>query len=251
MKKATLPFIILIPLLFAGILSRGQAYYRVAGVDRNYFVAASYGLGTGDWVSHFQNTFLYNTDGSILESGDLKMKANNPCYNYNFSVCFPVGDNGTRLGGGICFEHFSMDKISITSLQDSSKNSSVSIPDTYVYFRESFWFNKIYGMVQLPFHFCEGKPYSLDFVVCGGFYGYNGLHHINFFGQDQISRTFFANTSFIADYDIGIKHIRIFVQPMAEYKYFHNNSNEYPSVIVHNIYCFTINFGIRVDMSKI
>jgi len=227
--------------------ANAQVYFRGQDNNKKYYIAASYGVGAAQWQSRFQSTFLYNTNGSVLESGDMTMKASNPSFNYNLNVCFPVGDK--RIGLGISFEKFSMDKITILSLSDTSA-SNVNIPNSYTYFRESFWFNKLYGMVQLPFHFCDGKPYSLDLVACGGFYGYDGLKHLNFFGNDQIASTLFCNLSFIFDYDLKVEHARLFVQPMIEYKYFHNNGNEYPSTIVHNIYCYSINFGIRVDVSK-
>lgn len=223
-----------------------QTYYRSSDVNK-YYVAASYGFGTTRWSSRFENTYLYNTDGSVLRSGDLKMKAANPNYNYNFSVCFPVGLS--RLGAGICFEKFSMDKVKITSLSDSA-SSSINIPNSYVLFTENFWFNKVYIMYQKPFSFSIGKPYELDLVLAGGFYGYNGLHHLNFFGEDQIARTLFTNVSFIFDYQV-VRATRIYIQPMLEYKYFHNNSNEYPSIIIHNIFTATINFGVRVDIAKL
>jgi hypothetical protein len=221
------------------------SYYRTAD-DKKYYIAASYGFGTSRWSSRFQNTFLYNTDGSVLRSGDLKMKAVNPNFNYNFSVCFPIGV--WRLGAGICFEKYTMDKLTIISLSDSA-TSTVNVPNSYVLFNENFWFNKVYGMLQRPFAFTAGKPYGFDLVLCGGFYGYNGLHHLNFFGNDQIARTLFCNVSFIFDYEI-LPNTRIFIQPMGEYKYFHNNSNEYPSTIIHNIFSASLNFGIRINMAK-
>lgn len=223
-----------------------QAYYRSAN-DKKYYVSASYGFGTSRWNSRFENTFLYNTDGSILRSGDLKMKASNPNYNYNFSVCFPVGE--ARLGAGICFEKFSMDKLKITSLSDSA-TSSINVPDSYVLFTENFWFNKVYIMLQKPFEFSVGKPYELDLVLDGGFYGYNGLHHLNFFGQDQIARTLFVNMGFLFDVHV-MEATRIFIQPEVEYKYFHNNGNEYPSIIIHNIFTATLNFGVRVNIAEL
>jgi hypothetical protein len=247
MRKNVLRFLLFFSFVALGLGVNAQVYYRGQDNSKKYYVAFSYGVGNAQWQSRFQNTFLYNTNGSVLEAGDMTMKASNPTFNYNFNVCFPVGDK--RIGLGISFEKFSMDKLSIISLSDTS-GTNVNIPNSYIYFRESFWFNKLYLMVQLPFHFCENKPYSLDFVACGGFYGYDGLKHLNFFGDDQIASTLFSNVSFIFDYDIKVEHARLFIQPMAEYKYFHNNGNEYPSTIVHNIFSYSINFGVRFDVSK-
>src|SRR3984957_320047 len=155
MGKNVLRFLLFFSFIVFRLGASAQVYYRGQDNNKKYYVAFSYGVDNAQWQSRFQNTFLYNTNGSVLESGDLTMKASNPTYNYNFNVCFPVGDK--RIGLGISFEKFSMDKISIISLSDASA-TNVNIPNSYIYFRESFWFNKLYLMVQLPFHFCENKP---------------------------------------------------------------------------------------------
>lgn len=212
--------------------------------DKKYYIAFSYGVGTTRWYSHFYNAPLYNTDGSIIRSGDLHMQSTNPSFNYNFSVCAPVGN--IRLGAGVCFEKFSMDKLSIVSSSDSI---GANIPNSYILFTENFWFNKIYGMVQVPLKFCAGKPYAIDLIGNIGFYGYNGVKHINFFGDDQVAKTYFTNVGCLIDYAF-LDNTRVFIYPAFEYKYFHNNLNESPSVIVHNILTLTISFGIRIDVSK-
>jgi hypothetical protein len=246
MKKNTLLFFMCVFMLFSGT-TYAQGYYNGSGSskqDKKYYIAFSYGVGTTRWYSHFYDAPLYNTDGSIIKSGDLHMQATNPSFNYNFSVCAPVA--GVRLGAGICFEKFSMDKLSIVSSSDSL---GANIPNSYVLFTENFWFNKIYGMIQAPFKFCAGKPYSLDFIGCGGFYGYNGIKRLNFFGNDQVAKTYFCNAGFLFDYTF-LENTRIFIYPAIEYKYFHNNLDESPSVIVHNIFTLSISFGIRIDVSK-
>jgi hypothetical protein len=247
MRKNTLSlFVFFLVVLCSGNIF-AQGYYNGSGSskqDKKYYIAFSYGVGTTRWYSHFYDAPLYNTDGSIIQSGNLHMTTTNPSFNYNFSVCAPVGN--VRLGAGICFEKFSMDKLSIISSSDSI---GANIPNSYVLFTENFWFNKIYGMVQVPFSFCAGKPYSLDFISCIGFYGYNGLRHLNFFGNDQVAKTYFGNVGFLLDYYF-LEYTRIFIYPALEYKYFHNNLDESPSVIVHNIFTLSISFGIRIDVSK-
>lgn len=243
MKKNTRRIIVLFSFLFIvnGIFA--QSYYGSDKKDKEYFVAFSYGIGTARWYSHFYDASLYNIDGSVLKSGDLKMKASNPMYCYNFSVCAPVA--GIRLGAGICFEKFSMDKLSILSTDSANTN----VPNSYVLFTENFWFNEIYGMMQAPFKFCKGKPYSLDFIMNAGFYGYNGIKRLNFFGNDQVASTYLVNAGFLFDCEV-IEHSRIFIYPEIEYKYFHNNRNENPSIIKHNIFTAILSFGVRTDISK-
>jgi len=220
-----------------------QGYYSTDKKDKKYYIALSYGVGSARWFSHFNDAPLYNIDGSILRSGDLKMQSTNPMFNYNFSVCAPVGK--VRLGLGISFEKFSMDKLSILSVDSVGSN----IPNSYVLFTENFWFNEIYGMVQAPFTFCRNKPYELDFIGNIGFYGYDGVRHLNFFGNDQIAKTYLVNAGFLFDYEV-LDFTRIFIYPEVEYKYFHNNLNESPAAIQHNIFAFVIQFGIRADVSK-
>jgi hypothetical protein len=243
MSRNTLRLVfVLICFVVAGNLF-AQGYYNDKKKDKKYFVAMSYGVGSARWFSHFDDAPLYNVDGSILRTGDLKMQATNPMFSYNFSVCAPVGS--VRLGMGVTFEKFSMDKLSIIS-EDSA---AVNIPNSYVLFTENFWFNEIYGLIQAPFNFCKGKPYELDFVGNIGFYGYDGVKHLNFFGDDQIAKTYLANAGFLFDYEV-VDHTNVFIYPEIEYKYFHNNLNESPSTIVHNIFTFILQFGIRADVSK-
>jgi hypothetical protein len=223
-----------------------QGYYNANKDAKKYYLSFSYGMGKSWWASHMDNAYLYNIDGSVLRSGNLKITANNPNFNYNASVCFPLGR--CRLGAGVCFEKYSMDKLKITSLSDTA--AALNAPNSYVLFTENFWFNKIYAMFQRPFDFTVGKPVGLDFVFCAGFYGMDGLHHLNFFGDDNLAKTFFGNVSCILDYEF-IENFRIFVQPMFEYKYFHNSGSEYPSIIVHNIFTGCLNVGIRADIGKL
>ncbi|MGP8215021.1 MAG: hypothetical protein ACLQQ4_05615 [Bacteroidia bacterium] len=243
-KNIRLAFSFFIFILFSGEVS-AQTYVDAVNSkkEKKYYVAFSYGVGSAHWYSHFYNAPLYNLDGSVLEYGNLKFQATNPVYNYDFSVCAPIGK--IRFGAGVRFEKFSMDKLSVISSDSSGKN----IPNSYVLFTENFWFNEIYALMDAPFSFCNGKPYSLDFTSNIGFYGYNGIKHLNFFGNDQLARTYLASVGFLFDYEV-IDNVRVFIHPEMEYKYFHNNQNESPSVIIHNIFTGMISFGIRADVSK-
>jgi hypothetical protein len=246
MKKIIHIFFLCIFLQLLSLRVSAQAYYdkTKAKKDKKYYVAFSYGVGSAWWSSHFYDAPLYNLDGTVLKYGNLKMQATNPMHGYDFSVCAPVGK--IRLGAGIRFEKFAMDKLSMLS----SDSSGINVPNSYILFTENFWFNEIFAMMEVPFSFCNGKPYSLEYDMNAGFYGYNGVKHLNFFGDDQLASTYLVSAGFLVDYEI-IDNIRIFAHPEFEFKYFHNNQNENPSVIVHKIYTGIMSFGIRVDMSKI
>ena len=58
-----------------------------------------------------------------------------------------------------------------------------------------------------------------------------------------------AYAGFLFDYEV-LDYTRIFIYPELEYKYFHNNLNESPATIQHNIFAFVLQFGIRADVSK-
>ena len=77
MKKKLLPFLSFFFALF-DFWANAQVYYRGADNNKKYYIAASYGVGAAQWQSRFQNTFLYNTNGSVLEAGDMTMKASKP-----------------------------------------------------------------------------------------------------------------------------------------------------------------------------
>ncbi|HTA83190.1 MAG TPA: hypothetical protein VK783_09665 [Bacteroidia bacterium] len=232
-------------LCFSCLQAHAQSYYSEdKKTDKKYYIAFSYGVGSARWYSQFYDSPLYNLDGSVLKYGNLKLQATNPVYDYDFSVCAPVGK--IRLGAGIRFEKFSMDKLSLIS----SDSSGTNVTNNYLLFTENFWFNEIFAMVQIPFSFCSGKSYSLEYDMNAGFYGYNGIRHLNFFGDDQIASTYHVSAGFLLDYEV-IDNIRVFIHPEFEYKYFHNNPNESPSVIIHNIYTGILSFGIRGDISKI
>jgi len=246
MKRVT--YFILFTLISSllGNEARGQTYYdtQKAKKDKKYYIEFSYGLGSARWYSHFYDAPLYNLDGSVLKYGDLKLQASNPMFDYNFGVSVPLGK--FRVGMGIRFEKFSMDKLSMISSDSSGKGN---IPDSYVLFTESFWFNEIYAKMSAPFSFCANKPYSLEYTMNIGFYGYDGVKHLNFFGNDQIASTYLVSAGFLLDYQV-LDFARVFICPEFEYKYFHNNANEAPSIIVHNIYTGILSFGIRCDVSK-
>jgi hypothetical protein len=245
MKRITQLGFLAVFFLFSQNKGISQAYYNNnSKKDKKYYAAIAYGVGSARWYSDFINAPLYNIDGSILKYGDLRMLATNPMYYYDFSVSAQM--LGVRVGAGIRFEKFSMDKLSIISA-DSSGNSA---PNSYILFTENFWFNEIYATLQVPFKYFTGKPYSVEATMNLGFYGYDGIRHLNFFGDDQLASTYHCSIGALADYEI-MDNVRIFIHPELEYKYFHNNPNEAPAIIIHNIFTAMFSVGIRCDMGKL
>ena len=204
---------------------------------KKYFVALGYGIGQAKWFSRFQNTDLLSTDGSVIETGNTTFQTQNAIKMLNLEVSFPV--DRVRLGMGISFENFYLDKLYFTSPSTIASN--------YIIFDDNIRFDKFYGMIEIPFNPETNKEYSFSMLGRLGYYGYNGLAHLGFFGQSALASTYLANVGFLADYEL-FTQTYVYVSPCLEFKYFRNNKNEEPSIIVHDIYSASIVFGIRVDL---
>ncbi|MEO6884110.1 MAG: hypothetical protein ABI199_08810 [Bacteroidia bacterium] len=230
-------------IFFFTVISAFAGYHSNHGdldkKHKKYFVAVGYGIGTAKWYSRFQNTNLLSTDGSVIETGNTTFQTQNPTNFYNFEVSFPV--QRVRLGLGISFESFYLDKLYFTSPSTIASN--------YIVFDDNIRFDKFYGMIEIPFKPESNQPYSFSFIGRLGYYGYNGLAHLGFFGQNALASTYLANIAFLADYEL-FTQTYLYVSPCLEFKYFRNNKNEVPSIIVHDIYTAGIVFGIRVDLGK-
>lgn len=206
---------------------------------KKYFVTASYGIGSATWYSDIKNSILYDKTGTVLKSGDLKFTAKNPCSIWNMQVSFPVGK--VRLGMGISFEEFYLDRIVLKSGNAGD--------GTFILFDESFRFDKFYATIEVPFVPETTKDYSFSFTGNLGYYNYTGIERFNFFGEEPLAKMYLANTGLLADYKL-FSHTYIFINPNFEFKYFQNNRFESPSDINHKILTYSIAGGIRVDVSK-
>lgn len=210
---------------------------RLPRKQEKYFVSGGYGIGSALWNSTFSNAELYDKNGGVMNSGELELKAKNSTVNYDFNVAFPIYK--IRIGLGICFEEFLLDKLSISD----SRNNQVVI------FDESFRFDKFYFLVETPFHPEKLKNYSFGMNFHIGYFGHTGVDRLNFFGEEALARTFFGTISFIADYQV-FPHTYVYLKPGFEYKLFRNSILDRPSNIKHNIYTGTILAGIRIDISR-
>jgi len=206
---------------------------------KKYFATVSYGVGSATWYSDIKNSILYDKSGTILKSGNLKFTAKNPSSAWNFQVSFPV--RNIRLGMGISFEEFYLDKIILKSGNAGDGN--------FILFDESFRFDKFYAAVEVPFAPESTKNYSFSATGNLGYYNYTGIERFNFFGEEPLARMYLANVGLLADYKI-FKHTYFFINPNFEFKYFQNNRFESPSDINHKILTYSIAAGIRVDVSK-
>lgn len=222
-------------------VAQTTGYYQA--LDRKYkkyFVGVSYGVGTANWYSNLGSTELYDINGSVIRSGDMRFKAKNSTKALNLEVSAPV--SRVRIGLGVSFENFYLDKLDIVS-------NTPGADGAVIVYDESFRFEKFYSQIEVPFSFTTTKPYSFGFKGNIGYFGFSGVKHFNFFGDEHQARTFFTNLGLVGDYKI-LTHSYFYINPSFEYKYFHNAMSEAPSEIVHNIFSFSIMAGIRFDVSR-
>ncbi len=238
MRKLSL-FILL---CFCCLEGQSQGYFqRLETKERKYFVDIGYGLGTARWYSRIQQSSLYQPTGNLLKSGDIKFRAKNNVACYHFAIMVPV--KKIRLGLGICFEDFYLDKLEIES------DNKLKDTKNLLLFDEDFQFQKMFAQIEVPFNYESTSKFSLNFNGHLGYYSFSGLGRMNFFGVSPLAQTFFTTAGVVGDYKI-YPHTYVFLFPHLEAKYFNNSKLELPSNIVHRIITGTIVAGIRIDMSK-
>jgi hypothetical protein len=234
-------FVVLFAACSYSAMAQATGYYQT--LDRKYkkyFVGITYGVGTASWYSNLGNTELYDKNGSVIRSGDMRFKAKNSTDMLNLEVSAPVAK--IRIGLGVSFENFYLDKLTISS-------NTPGADGAIIVYDESFRFEKFYLHVETPFKFDTDKPYSFGFKGHIGYFGFSGVKHFNFFGDEHEARTFFTNLGLVADYKI-LSHTYFYINPSCEYKYFRNSPAEAPSEIKHNIVSFSIVGGLRFDVSR-
>ncbi len=201
-------------------------------------VTGGCGIGTSYWRSKIENTQLFNKYGSPIKTGNLKYTSKTAVRCYDLNVVMPVAE--IMLGLGINFENNTMDKIDITA----------PTPDAgIILYDQKFRLDKIYAVVEVPLQKEIIRNFIVNIQARFGYYGYSGVDRENFFGNMQFPNTYFAAIGAVANYRI-IPHTWVYFLPSFEYKYFHNNANEWPVKITHNIITFTATAGIRIDVSR-
>lgn len=215
-----------------GLCAQKKRFFK-DGPTEKYFVAVSYGLGNASWNSKINTGSLYDTSGTEMFSGNINFKAKNAYKSINLDVLAPIGK--ISMGLGISFEDFFIQKIKINSNQ--------------YYFAEKFRFEKIYTQLEIPIDHFSNDFFTFNVKVQAGYYGFSYINHIDFFGSDINASVLFINTGILIDYK-AFKHLYAFLIPICEYKYFRTNLTERPTVIIHNIFSYGIQFGIRFDVAK-
>lgn len=203
------------------------------GPNDKYFISFAYGTGNASWSSTLNQSALYDTTGSEIFGGNVLFNAKNTLNNFTVDVGAQVMK--VRLGLGISFEEFYLEKIKINNVNYA--------------FADRFTFSKIFAHAEIPFQNIGGDLFSFSIKTGGGYFTSYYLNHYNLFGSGTGGKSVFFNLGFIADYKL-FAHTYLFVQPVVEYKYFKNSKQEAPSKITHNIWSYFIMSGLRIDVSK-
>lgn len=232
--------------LSSGVSAQYGYYHDLKVNYQKYFVSLGYGIGTARWYSTLISTAIYDKNGAVLQSGDIDFRARNSTNFYDFNVMFPI--QKVRYGLGICFEKFYLDKLQLLRTVNSSNGTGVS-GDQILLFDESFRFDKVYAQVEVPFWPESKSLLSLSANMHAGYFSFNGVDRINFFGRDALARSMFIAISPVGDVRI-VPHTYLFIQPMFEYKYFKSQALDASGIIKHNIISYSMLGGLRVDVSR-
>ena len=203
-----------------------------------YFLGISYGPGTAWWHSSMSNSQIYDVNGGIVRSGNINFRAKNSTNTICVEGAVPVGR--VRLGIGIDFDYYFLDKLKLTTPNQ---------PDEYVLYPESFRFDKFFASCEIPFNFDSEKAWSVNLRAHVGYFGFSYVDHFSFFGEEALAKTFFGTLGVLTDLKL-YPHAYVFFFPKFEYKLYDNNNSENPVQIKHHIFELSCMFGIRIDVSK-
>ena len=235
MKKGA--FIVFFVLASVAGFSQSGYFYHFVKSSEKYFVAVDYGVGTAHWKSVFKNTEFYDKDGAVINTGDLKFKANSPARIYDVNVMAPV--KHIRVGLGIAFEFHYLAQLKVYTKEG----------EDFMLFDEGLRFDKIYLQTEVPFKYDTDKKYSFNWNLKMGWFGYTNVKRFNFLGDRPFPISFLIASGVTADYQI-YPQIYVFLQPNFEYKFYDNYNTETPVQIKHNVFTACILGGLRVDLGR-
>jgi hypothetical protein len=215
----------------------GGFFFRKSRKEAKYFVALSYGLGQAHWKSQLGQAEIFDKFGSVIKSGDLDFKAQNDLNSFSLDASAPFGK--IRLGIGIQFDYYFLDKLEITT----------PFATNIILYDESFRWDKFFVSAEIPFKYESDKSYSFSSKTHLGYFGYSYVDRFSLFGEEALAKTFWMATGIVADIKL-YPHCYVFIFPNVEYKFYNNNKDEQPKNIVHKIFSYSCMAGIRIDVSK-
>ena len=234
MKLKTFIFLFIIcsrGVLFAQSKTKNKKTFH----EEKYFLSLSYGLGQARWFSKIINADLYNPTGTKVKDGSFSFRAINRTSSLHIEVLVPVSK--IRLGMGINFENFNLDKLQFKN----GNNKEILYP-----FNESFRTDKITAIIECPINWLEKTPFNMCIQNKLGYVGYTKVSSPNLFGEAAVPRTFFAAAGVLFDYEI-IKKIFLFVAPSISYNYCSTSPSDLPLNIKHTIITENLMGGIRFN----
>ena len=223
-------------LVFFSFLFCGEVSSQTDPWENRHFIDAGYGLQRSSWYSNLHDFDLYNNQGVIVKSGDLKIRARNGTSLFHFDVSFPFSK--IRLGMGISFVNVYMDKIVVQGSDGNTSN---------IFFDEKFIFDKLYAVVEVPLKIKTQKNLLLSLKSNVGYFSYSGVKSLGFFGEDSKANTTFANVGVSAGFGL-YPHLFLFLYPNFEYMQLKSISGR--SDITHRVISGGISGGIRMDLTQ-
>jgi hypothetical protein len=211
--------------------------YQPVKHQEKYFASFYYSDGRARWVSDVSYTDLYNSEGKLINSANqsINFKIKNYSKGYGLDVAAPYGP--LRLGLGINFENFYLDKIILTSTGGKA----------YLPFNENFRFDKIMFNIEYPLPWFTESRFSVNALGRLGYYGFSKLTSYNFFGGPYLGNTFLSSVGILADVEVVPRYYLFFVLN-GEYKHYRNSGKEMPSVIIHRIFTGSAQIGLRINV---
>lgn len=231
MKSTGFIFFFLLLLDWSDVLSQAETW------EKKHFVDIGYGLARSSWHSKLDNFHLYDNQGKVIKSGDLKLRSENNSTLFHLDVSFPL--SRMRVGMGISFAQVYMDKIIIESAGSDPVN---------IFFNESFTFDKLYAVIEIPLKPQSVKPVAFTLKSNVGYFSYYGIKSIDFFGENVDARTGFLSMGLVCNVRI-YPRLFIFAYPNFEYMQLMNTSSS-QGKITHRIVSGGISGGIRIDMTE-
>ncbi len=235
--KKYLFYYLLVMLVFP-LFTKAQktADYKPIENKNKYFIGLVYGQGNANWKSKITNTDLYDPNGKIVSQGDFSFVANNQTTLKGFEVSVPV--SFFRLGMGMVFETYSLDKLKLSTAGG-----------TLYPFNESFQMDKMTAIVEFPLPILTKSHFTFDVNSRLGYFGFTHVNSINLFGGPFVPKSFFASVGGKIEYEV-YKRTYLFVNPYFERKHFITSKIELPSKIEHTIYTSAVLVGLRINVYK-
>jgi hypothetical protein len=225
---------VIIGCCLSGTVFAQGSYFQANDREAQHFVGISYGMGSNFWFSKTENYNLFDPRGSMVVSGDSKLRARNISQQVQLETVVPISKK-IRVGMGIAFEEFALYKMDVES----------DILNSTIPFVEVFRFDKVFAQFEMQVGILkQSQVFSFNANVKAGYYGFTSVKSTSLFGEDRIGKTYYGSMGMLVDANI-FPRFYLYLLPQVEYKYFNNHRREHPHTISHNLLGYTFMVGLR------